>query len=119
MFGYLYGLGYKTYILVDNDKAGRRTINEITNREPDNFLKNYLFTYSLSFESKSDNIQKKIQDVLLENLISKNDWSNIFKEKNTILYKNVYDNIDNFNFEKETIDNFKNLFDNIIKNMEE
>ena len=119
MFGYLYGLGYKTYILVDNDKAGRRTINEITNREPDNFLKNYLFTYSLSFESKSDNIQKKIQDVLLENLISKNDWSNIFKEKNTILYKNVYDNIDNLNFEKETIDNFKNLFDNIIKNMEE
>lgn len=119
MFGYLYGLGYKTYILVDNDKAGRKTINEITNREPDNFLKNYLFTYSLSFESKSDNIQKKIQDVLLENLISKNDWSNIFKEKNTILYKNVYDNIDNLNFEKETIDNFKNLFDNIIKNMEE
>mgnify|MGYP000080396063 CR=1 FL=1 len=40
-------------------------------------------------------------------------------EKNTILYKNVYDNIDNLNFEKETIDNFKNLFDNIIKNMEE
>ena len=119
MFGYLYGLGYKTYILVDNDKAGRRTINEITNREPDNFLKNYLFSYSLSFDSKSDNIQKKIQDVLLENLISKNDWSNIFKEKNTILYKNVYDNIDNLNFEKETIDNFKNLFDNIIKNMEE
>lgn len=119
MFGYLYGLGYKTYILVDNDKAGRKTINEITNREPDNFLKNYLFTYSLSFESKSDNIQKKIQDVLLENLISKNDWSNIFKEKNTILYKNVYDNIDNLNFEKETIDNFKSLFDNIIKNMEE
>lgn len=119
MFGYLYGLGYKTYILVDNDKAGIKTINEITNREPDNFLKNYLFTYSLSFESKSDNIQKKIQDVLLENLISKNDWSNIFKEKNTILYKNVYDNIDNLNFEKETIDNFKNLFDNIIKNMEE
>lgn len=119
MFGYLYGLGYKTYILVDNDIAGRKTINEITNREPDNFLKNYLFTYSLSFESKSDNIQKKIQDVLLENLISKNDWSNIFKEKNTILYKNVYDNIDNLNFEKETIDNFKSLFDNIIKNMEE
>ncbi len=119
MFGYLYGLGYKTYILVDNDKAGRKTINEITNREPDNFLKNYLFTYSLPLESNSDGIQKKTQDVLLENLISKNDWSNIFKEKNTILYKNVYDNINDLSFEKETKDNFKNLFDNIIKNMEE
>ena len=101
------------------DKAGRKTINEITNKEPDNFLKNYLFTYSLSFEANSEGIQKKTQDVLLENLISKNDWSNIFKEKNTILYKNVYDNIKDLSFEKETKDNFKNLFDNIIKNMEE
>lgn len=118
MFGYLYGLGYKTFILVDDDKSGRKTINEIKNKEQYNPISSHLFTYSFAFEPQNVNTKSKVPDVLLEDLISKNDWDNIFKEKNTVLYKDVYDNINDLNFEEETINNFKSLFNKIIKEME-
>lgn len=117
MFGYLLGLGYKTYVLVDNDKAGRKTISEITNKEEDNPIKKNIFTYAASFDL--DNKQSKTYDVLLEDLICKKDWDNIFHEKNTVFYKEFYDNIENLDIDEKTINNFKELFDKMLKIMEE
>lgn len=119
MFGYLFGLGYKTFILVDEDGAGRKTIKEITNKEQNNPIRERLYTYSIAFNINQQIEKRKKEDILLENLISKNDWDNIFKKKETIIYKEIFDDIDNIEFEQETLTNFKKLFDNLLKKVEE
>ena len=107
MFGYLYGLGYNTYILVDADKGGKSAYIQITNKENDNPLKDIVLTYGKTLDFKTN--------ILLESLFSKNDKETLLPNKSTILYKNILDNVDNIDFEKETLDSFKSLLDMIIE----
>ena len=54
---------------------------------------------------------------LLEGLFSENNRKKYLEPKSTILYKNVYDNIDSIEFDTETITNFKNMLDELYKHI--
>ena len=107
MFGYLYGMGYDTYAMVDNDSDGINALKEIMGQDGENSIfYDKLHTYNLQLdESKA---------YLLENLFSKKDLNDNLIPKNTVLYRNFYDNVNSISFEKETLSNFKKLFDFII-----
>ena len=107
MFSYLYGMGYNTYCLVDNDKSGRKVAEIITNSDKSDELANRIITYDLV--SPSD------QDFLLENLFSKKDKKEYIEPKSTVLYKKIYDDIDHIDFEKETLDNFTVFLEELYK----
>ena len=48
-------------------------------------------------------------------LILRGILENFIQEKNTIYYKRLYDNYNTYDFSKETLNNFKTLFDKLIK----
>lgn len=107
MFSYLYGMGYNTFCLVDNDKNGRKVAETITNSDSTDEQMNRVIKYDIASPSK--------KDFLLENLFSEKDRKKYLEPKSTVLYKNIYDNIDDTEFEQETINNFKTLLDELHK----
>ena len=106
MFGYLFGLGYEVFVLVDDDRAGRKAISTISENDDNNPIKKNLKTYF-----KIDNNEG---DCLLESLFSENDKEKYLPTKSTINYKDIYDNYNNYEFEEYTISNFSNLLNDII-----
>lgn len=109
MFGYLYGMGYDTYALVDNDIEGITALKEIMGQDGENSVfYDKLHTYNLEIEES--------KTYLLENLFNQKDLNNNLIPKNTVLYRNFYDNVNSISLEDETLDNFKKLFDYIIEN---
>lgn len=110
MFSYLYGLGYKICILVDNDKPGRKAIKTITRNDENNPLLDNVATYNKTIDYRNDK--------LLEDLFSEEDRKKYIPNKNTIEYKDFLTNIENNDLTNETINNFKELFNFINKKME-
>lgn len=108
MYSYLYGMGYNVYALVDNDVQGRKAIDTITNSDETDDIINRLLKYNLGNGDES-------KDYLLEDLLSKNDKNKYLSSKSTVLYKRIFDEIDSIQFEKETNENFKKFFDNLLK----
>lgn len=106
MFSYLYGMGYNTYCLVDNDKSGRKVISTITNSDISDDLVNRVLKYNIILDNEDY--------FLLEDLFSLDDKDKYLSKKSTVLYKRVFDEIDSIIFEKETENNFKKLFDKIL-----
>lgn len=107
MFSYLFGMGYNTYCLVDNDKSGRKVINTITNYDKSDELKNKIIKYDLLAPSETD--------FLLEDLFSKNDKEKYLSGKSTVLYKRILDEIDSIELEKDTVTNFNKFLEALIK----
>lgn len=108
MYSYLYGMGYNVYALVDNDAQGRKAIDTITNSDETDDIINRLLKYNLGNGDES-------KDYLLEDLLSKDDKNKYLSSKSTVLYKRIFDEIDSIQFEKETNENFKKFFDNLLK----
>lgn len=110
MFGYLYGMGYDTYVLVDNDVDGRAAIKEITGKE---FKNNILFKNMMTYciELNEDN------NFVLENLFTASDKRKYLNPKNTVLYRDFYDKVEGLELDDKTIENFKELFDGILKHL--
>ena len=108
MYSYLYGMGYNVYALVDNDAQGRKAIDTITNSDETDDIINRLLKYNLVNGDES-------KDYLLEDLLSKDDKNKYLSSKSTVLYKRIFDEIDSIQFEKETNENFKKFFDNLLK----
>lgn len=108
MFGYLYGMGYDVYALTDNDTNGIDALKEIIGDEgDDSVFYNKLMTYNGKIDSS------KI--LLLEDLFSKKDLKDNLIPKNTVLYRDFYDRVEEIKLEEETLEKFKKLFDFIIK----
>lgn len=106
LYSYLYGIGYNVYALVDNDKDGRKAIDDIIDSDIEDERVDKLFMYDLGNSSETD--------FLLEDLFSANDREKHLTTKSTILYKRIYDNRSTIQLEKETINNFKMLFDALL-----
>ena len=101
-------MGYDVYVLTDNDKDGLNDIYEIIGDEKENsVLFNKLHTYNKKIDKESV--------FVLENLFSKSDLNKYLTPKNSVLYRDFCNNISATELEKETIDNFKRLFDYIYK----
>lgn len=108
MYSYLYGMGYNVFTLVDNDKSGNKANKILADGDEHEELYSNLLTYDIINETNSEKF-------LLENLFSEQDLENFIPEKNTIYYKRLYDNYNTYDFSKETLNNFKTLFDKLIK----
>ena len=107
-YSYLFGMGYNVYTLVDKDSSGIKANKQIIEDSEDNELYINLLNYDIVNEYQNDKF-------LLENLFSEGDLKKYIPEKNTIYYKKIYDNYENYEFSEETISNFKKLFDILIK----
>ena len=107
-YSYLFGMGYNVYTLVDKDSSGIKANKQIIEDSEDNELYINLLNYDIVNEYQTDKF-------LLENLFSEGDLKKYIPEKNTIYYKRIYDNYDNYEFSEETISNFNKLFDILIK----
>ena len=107
-YSYLFGMGYNTFTLVDNDKPGLKANKLIAEGSSDKELYSSLLNYDVI-----NDYQNEI--FTLENLLSEEDLKKYIPEKNTIYYKRIYDNYSEMDFSKETIDNFKRLFDILLK----
>ena len=101
-------MGYNVYTLVDKDSSGIKANKQIIEDSEDNELYINLLNYDIVNEYQNDKF-------LLENLFSEDDLKKYIPEKNTIYYKRIYDNYENYEFSEETISNFKKLFDILIK----
>lgn len=107
MYGYLYGMGYDTYVLVDNDEDGLKALKDIVGKEEkDSILYKTLLTYNIKIDKK--------KKVLLESLFTNEDRNKYLMPKNTVLYRNFYDKVEELDLEKKTINNFSDLLKNII-----
>lgn len=107
-YSYLFGMGYNVYTLVDKDSSGVKANKQIVEESEDNELYINLLNYDVINDYQNDKF-------LLENLFSEDDLKKYIPEKNTIYYKRIYDNYENYEFSEETISNFKKLFDILIK----
>lgn len=107
-YSYLFGMGYNVYTLVDKDSSGIKANKQIIEYSKDNELYINLLNYDIVNEYQNDKF-------LLENLFSEDDLKKYIPEKNTIYYKRIYDNSENYEFSEETISNFNKLFDILIK----
>lgn len=107
MFSYLFGMGYNVYALFDEDKAGREEMKRILDVDDSPEIKNRLFSYKIAKE--------KEKDVLLESLFSESDKKKHLLTKSTIIYKNIYDNSDDKEFDEETKGNFAKILNYILK----
>lgn len=101
-------MGYNVFTLVDNDKSGNKANKILADGDEHEELYSNLLTYDIINETNSEKF-------LLENLFSEQDLENFIPEKNTIYYKRLYDNYNTYDFSKETLNNFKTLFDKLIK----
>ena len=108
VYSYLYGMAYNVFTLVDNDKSGNKANKILADGDEHEELYSNLLTYDIINETNSEKF-------LLENLFSEQDLENFIPEKNTIYYKRLYDNYNTYDFSKETLNNFKTLFDKLIK----
>ena len=108
VYSYLYGMGYNVFTLVDNDKSGNKANKILADGDEHEELYSNLLTYDIINETNSEKF-------LLENLFPEQDLENFIPEKNTIYYKRLYDNYNTYDFSKETLNNFKTLFDKLIK----
>lgn len=106
MCGYLYGLGYSVTAVLDNDIDGKRAVEELKYQNEELKLIHAIFYQKKNLSNDS---------CLLEDLFSENDRKTYMNEKSTINYRNIYDSRKKIKLEKETINNFKNIFD-LIKN---
>ena len=107
VYSYLYGMGYNVFTLVDNDKSGNKANKILADGDEHEELYSNLLTYDIINETNSEKF-------LLEILFSEQDLENFIPEKNTIYYKRLYDNYNTYDFSKETLNNFKTLFDKLI-----
>ncbi|MBR3363066.1 MAG: AAA family ATPase [Bacilli bacterium] len=107
-YSYLFGMGYNTFTLVDKDKSGLNANRLIAEGSIDEELSYNLLNYDVINDYNS-------KTFMLESLMSEEDLKKYIPEKNTIYYKRIYDNFENMTFSKETIDNFKDLFDILLK----
>lgn len=104
MCGYLYGLGYNIVAVMDDDNDGRSCVESLKYENEDlKFI--HVILYS------KDGISGK--DCLLEDLFSEKDRSLYMKEKSTINYRCIYDSRNTIQFEQETKENFKRIFDEL------
>lgn len=108
VYSYLYGMEYNVFTLVDNDKSGNKANKILVDGDEHEELYSNLLTYDIINETNSEKF-------LLENLFPEQDLENFIPEKNTIYYKRLYDNYNTYDFSKETLNNFKTLFDKLIK----
>ncbi len=102
MCSYLYGLGYNVVAVLDNDTDGRKAKQELQFQNED--LK---FISAILYEC--ENISNG--DCLLEDLFSQEDKEMHMPQKSTINYRKIYDTRDIIEFEEETKNNFKHIFD--------
>lgn len=107
-YSYLFGMGYNAFTLVDKDQPGLKANKLIVEGSSDKELYSNLLNYDVINDDQNDIF-------LLENLISEEDLEKYIPEKNTIYYKRIYDNYKEMEFSKETLDNFKSLFDILVK----
>jgi hypothetical protein len=112
MYGYVYGMGYNVFALTDNDKDGLDALYEIIGSEmEDSVLYSSLMTYNMTIDK---NVNKCLEDLFTDKIL----FSQL-TPKNTVIYRNFMDNIDKITLDNETKNNFNNLFDGILKVMEE
>lgn len=112
MYGYVYGMGYNVFALTDNDKDGLDALYEIIGSEmEDSVLYSSLMTYNITIDK---NVNKCLEDLFSDQILSSQ-----LTPKNTVIYRNFMDNIDGIPLDNETQNNFNNLFDGILKVMEE
>lgn len=104
MCGYLYGLGYNVIAVMDDDVDGRSCVESLKYENED--LK---FIHAILYSK--DGVSGK--DCLLEDLFSEKDRCLYMKEKSTINYRCIYDSRSTIQFEQETKDNFKRIFDEL------
>jgi predicted ATP-dependent endonuclease of OLD family len=103
MFSYLFGMGYQTYLLVDDDKPGKTAIKELSEDLSDGV--NRFLVYK----------KKKSNNSKLEDLFSNKDFQTYLDKKNTILYKRIYDNYNNIDLSRETENNFRFMLELILE----
>lgn len=108
MYGYLYGMGYKVFALVDNDINGINALKTLMCEDKENsVLYDTLLTYNIDIDEE--------KDFKLENLFSEKMIKDYLTPKNTVIYRDFYNNINKISIDKTTQDNFKNLFELILK----
>lgn len=103
MCNYLYGLGYCVTAVFDNDKEGRDNLEILKYQNEDLSLIHGIVYEKVGFDG----------NCLLEDLFSQNDKKEYMPKKSTINYRKIYDESSKLNFEQETKDNFKHIFDMI------
>lgn len=107
-YAYLSGIGYNTFTLVDNDRSGLKANKAIAGESDERELYSNLLNYDIVNGYTNTKF-------LLENLFSESDLNTYIPEKNTIYYKRIYDNYRDLKLSDETTNNFKELFDILIK----
>ena len=111
MYGYLYGMGYKVFTLVDNDMNGINALKTLMGEDKENsVLYDTLLTYNIEIDEG--------KDFKLENLFSEKMIKDYLTPKNTVVYRDFYNNIGKLIIDKSTQDNFKNLFENLIQKLD-
>ena len=107
--GYLFGLGYNILAILDYDGQGNNAIKVMREKnDVDECLK------AIQYKKMSDNLS----GCILEELFSVNDKAKYIKDKTPVLYRKFYNNRGNYqaaDFDKETIENFKYIFDVIVE----
>lgn len=113
LYSYLYGMGYNVYALFDNDKPGRKAINDIVSNDLEDARIYKLLKYDL--------VNPIDGDYLLEDMFSKNDREKYLpvsnKSKSTVFYKRIFDEWDSIPFELETIENFKKFLKELLNKL--
>lgn len=110
MYGYLYGMGYKVFTLVDNDMNGINALKTLMGEDKENsVLYDTLLTYNMEIDEE--------KDFKLESLFSGKMIKDYLTPKNTVVYRDFYNNIGKLAIDKSTQDNFKNLFENLIQKL--
>lgn len=111
MYGYLYGMGYKVFALVDNDTNGINALKTLMGEDKENsVLYDTLLTYNIEIDEEND--------FKLEKLFSEKMIKDYLTPKNTVVYRDFYNKIGKLTIDKSTQDNFKNLFENLIQKLD-
>lgn len=108
MYSYLFGMGYNVFTLVDNDNSGINANKTIVDDSDNIEFYDKLLTYDIINDEQKGKF-------LLEDLFSTEDLEKYLPQKNTIYYKRLFDNYSQYDFTKETIENFKKLFEKLLK----
>ena len=110
MYGYLYGMGYKVFTLVDNDMNGINALKILMGEDKENsVLYDTLLTYNIEIDEE--------KDVKLENLFSVQMIEKCLTPKNTVVYRDFYNNISRTSIDQSTQNNFKSLFTNLMQKL--
>lgn len=110
MYGYLYGMGYNVFTLVDNDINGINALKTIMGEDKEkSVLYETLLTYNINIDEE--------KDYKLEDLLSVEIREKYLTPKNTVVYRDYYNNIESIVLDKETEENFKKLFKDIFNKL--